>query len=50
MDNNDLKKWLTEQVSYLEKTKEQPVWIASVKKGREDPEPLGPLFRKVGKP
>ena len=24
MDNNDLKKWLTEQVSYLEKTKEQP--------------------------
>lgn len=24
MDNNDLKKWLTEQISYLEKTKEQP--------------------------
>ena len=24
MDNNDLKKWLAEQISYLEKTKEQP--------------------------
>lgn len=53
MDNNDLKKWLTEQISYLEKTKEQPekfAWdteydlqLSAFRLALERLEPVGPM-------
>lgn len=53
MDNNDLKKWLTEQISYLEKTKAEPdkfAWdpeydfqISAFRLALERLEPVGPL-------
>lgn len=53
MDNNDLKKWLTEQISYLERTKSEPdkfAWdpeydfqLAAFRLALERLEPVGPL-------